>query len=176
MGKMTKQAKIAVVFFLVLAAAPVANALMVRLSLDGVNPAPETMDIVPGDVTAMYVISDSNGVGYWEELHAAYKDDLATISNVQSYPAAGDLADILIIEPSRVQVTADDSIDNILAGIHFSFDLTLAPDAILGDHWDLYMFNDPLADDAVVFNVVPEPATVLLLSLGGLALLKKRRV
>jgi len=50
------------VLSVVLAIAPPARALMVRLSLDGVNPAPDTLDVVPAQIIPMYVISDSDGL------------------------------------------------------------------------------------------------------------------
>ena len=47
-----------------------ANGLTVRLSLDGVNPAPDALDVFAGQVLTMYVISDIDGVNYWEGLTA----------------------------------------------------------------------------------------------------------
>lgn len=44
------------------------NALTVRLSLDGVNPAPLEVDSVAGQLLKLYVISDSGGIGYWERI------------------------------------------------------------------------------------------------------------
>jgi len=158
---------------MVLGIAPLANALMVRLSFDGVNPAPDAVDVFPEQILPMYIISDGDGESYWEEF---YDPSLVgTISNLQSYPAAGDLASISTIEPGYFRVTADDSAGNIEAGKHFSFDLTIIPDASPGDWAHFHMFNGPIPDDTIRLNVVPEPATVLLLGLGGLALLRKRR-
>ena len=41
-----------------------------RLSLEGVNPAPDALDVFAGQVLTMYVISDIDGVNYWEWLTA----------------------------------------------------------------------------------------------------------
>ena len=155
---------------LVLGMTPWASASMVRFSVDGVNPAPETIDVLAGQVFGMYVISDSN-VSYRKRLIT--ESPPAAISNVQSYTAAGDLADISVDNLGYVLI-ADDSDDNIQAGIQFSFDLTIAQDAIPGDTGYIGLETFVAPDDTVILNVVPEPATVLLLGLGGL-LLRKRR-
>ncbi len=149
--------------------APSASALMVRLSLDGVNPAPETIDVVPAQVIPMYVISDSDGVSYWEDMGSV----LAPISNVEIYPAAGDLASFGVGGYNRI--IANDSAGNIKAGIHFSFDLTILPDATEEDSSYFHMYNSPLPDDTIYINVVPEPASVFLFGLASLALLRKRK-
>ncbi len=113
---------IILVLILVLCVAQTACALMVRLSLNGVNPAPDTMNVTPGQLIGMYIISDSAGMGYWEEF---YDPGVGNLSNLQIYPAAGNLASILTIDPGHFKVTADDSANNIQAGKHFSFDLTI---------------------------------------------------
>ena len=154
---------------MVLGIAPSANALMVRLSLDGVNPAPDAIDVLAGQIIPMYVISDSDGVSYWEDMGSA----LAPISNVEIYPAAGDLASFGVGGYNRI--IADDSAGNILAGKHFSFDLTIIPDASPGDWAHFHMYNVTIPDDTIRLNVVPEPATLMLFGLGGLALLRRRK-
>ena len=149
------------VLVMILGMVPSANAVIVRLSLDGINPAPDAVDVFPGQVLPMYVVSYSAGVSYWEEMGTG----LATITNVVSYPAAGDLAEISG-DIWGYKLTADDSAGNIKAGMHFSFDLTIIPDASPGD-WDYFhLFNSPIPDDTVHLNVVPEPATLFLLGFG----------
>lgn len=162
------------VLVMILGMVPSANALMVRLSFDGVNPAPETVDVIAGQVLTMYVISDSDGVNYWKWIHT---NNPVSISNVQSYPAAGDLASITDLSDTYpiFELKANDSAGNIQAGKHFSFDLTIAPGTTQGTTEYIWLDSTPLPDDTVLLNVVPEPATLLLLSFGGLALLTKRK-
>ena len=148
--------------------APASSALMVRLSLDGVNPAPDTIDVVPAQVIPMYVISDSDGVSYWEDMGSV----LAPISNVEIYPAAGDLASFGVGGYNRI--IANDSADNIKAGIHFSFDLTILPDATEEDSTHFHMYNSPGPDDTIYINVVPEPASAIVLGLGAVVLILRR--
>ena len=164
---------LAIVVVLLMPAA--ANALTVRLSLDGVNPAPDAIDVMPSEVIDMYVISDGAGQGYWQYLWTG--TGLAIISGVQSYPAAGDLASITDVGETypRYRLEANDSEGNILAGKHFGFDVTIAWDAPAGAVRYVKLAAGTLPTDSVAVNVVPEPGTVLLLGLGGLVLLRIRK-
>jgi hypothetical protein len=160
------------VLVMVFCMAPLAEALIVNLSLDGVEPSPEKIDVMPGQVISMYVISDSDGADYIEYISPG-TESLATISNVQSYPDAGDLANVTDLG-GYFELLADDSGSNIYAGKHFSFDLTIAPDAMPGDWAYVLLHNAPVPDDTLRYDIVPEPGTVFLLGLGSLALIKRR--
>ena len=146
---------------MVLVIAPSANALVVNLSLDGIEPAPEAVDVFAGQVLDMYVISDSDGEGYYKLLHTR-KDNALTLSNVQSYPAAGDLASITYISENPIWdgfgLEAKDSAGNIEAGRHFSFDVTVDAAATPGTQDYIYLAT-PVTNDPILLNVVPEPAT-----------------
>jgi parallel beta-helix repeat protein len=142
-----------------------AKASVVSLSLDGVNPAPQEIDVFPGQVLEMYVISDIAGMGFLEWLTNDY---LSTISNVQSYPAAGDLTSIFTNEWGDIELVAQDSDGNTQAGIHFSFDLTIATDAPQGFTLCISLEGGtPIPCDFVLLNVVPEWGTLLGIEITG---------
>ena len=155
--------------------AAVGNALTVRLSVDGINPAPDAINVVPGEVLCMYVISDSDGTSYFKWIHT---DEPARISNVEGYPAAGDVASITDLSTeliSEFRLEADDSGGNIQAGKHFGFDVMVGAGATPGSVRDVWLDSGVIPDDSVAVNVVPEPGTVLLLGLRGLVLLRIRK-
>ena len=159
---------------LVLGMASTANAYIVSFSLDGVNPAPDSVDVFAGDTFKMYIISDTADQGYIRILSSLKSDPLA-ISNVQSYPAAGSLSDITdITTVSEYKFFLETDGVGIEVGKHFSFDVAIDAGAAFGDGGWIRV-RDPAAGDYVNFNVVPEPATVLLLGLGGIVLLRRRR-
>jgi len=114
-----------------------------------------------------------------------FRDRPVSIEKVRSCPAAGDLANIADLSyiweynPDvtcyEFELEAADSGGNIEAGKHFGFDLTISMDATPGTWEYLHLDSTPIPDDTVVINVIPEPGTIFLFALGGLALLRTRR-
>jgi len=147
--------------------------LLVNLSLDGVTPAPDDIYILPGEIIDMYVISDSDGVCYEKDV---YTYEPFTISNVHTYPAAGDLADARYLQVAECyRLEAYDSADNVLAGKHFGFDLTVDPCTQSGIWESIWLERGAVPDDTVRVHVIPEPATVFLFALGSAILIRKKR-
>ncbi|MHC4501634.1 MAG: hypothetical protein ACYS21_21310 [Planctomycetota bacterium] len=145
---------------LVLAMARFACAIpVVSLSIDGINPAPETVDVLAGQPFKMYVISDSDGEGYWRQL-ITQKSNPVTISNVQIYPAAGIYSSVTDYSDTLEYLfhLDVDSFDDVIAGKHFGFDVAIAPDAIPGTEILVYIISFGFGDD-VYLNVVPESPT-----------------
>ncbi len=65
--------------------------------------------------------------------------------------------------------------EDIRAGIHFGFNVTMDEHATIGDREYLYIHSAPAPDDTIIFDVVPEPGTVMLFGIGGLVAFRKRR-
>ena len=160
---------------LVLGTVSTANAIVVRLSFDGVEPAPDSMDVLAGDTFKMYVISDTAGQAYGRDLIMPVDDPLS-IDNVQSYSAAG--SDASVSAPYTTALYHGFYLETggvgVEAGKHFSFDVAIDAGAAFGDEGWIGVIT-PGVGDYVDFHVVPEPGTVLLLGLGGLVLLRRRR-
>jgi hypothetical protein len=159
---------------LVLGMISTANAYIVSLSLDGINPTSDSVDVFAGDTFKMYVISDTADQSYGRLLGSLKSNPLA-ISNVQSYPAAGSSASVSDnSDSSHYRFALEASGVGIEAGKHFSFDVAIDAGAALGAGGRISV-TTPLVGDYVDFNIVPEPATVLLFGLGGAVLLRRRR-
>jgi hypothetical protein len=157
-------------------AAGMARGVVVELSLDGIAPAPEQIQVIPGEVVGLYVLSPLDGEGYFKYLTVL---TLYTIENIQVWPAAGDSASVGVSSGQThwPMLTAADSAGDIIAGIHFSFDLRISESAIAGESRSITIYSTPLADDWIELNVVPEPASAVVLSVGAgvLALVQRRR-
>ena len=155
---------------LLLSVAHRSSGVIVRFSLDGENPAPDELDVVPGDVFTMYVVSYSPGESYLKEMDAPV---LLTVEDDWIYPEAGDLASVLSLSPWTFEVSADDSMGEILAGKHFAFEVMVPLDTVVGERDYFYLWSGPGPDDYLRLTVVPEPGTVALLGLGAVMLRRK---
>jgi hypothetical protein len=158
---------------LVLGLASAASAT-VSLSLDGVNPIAATgEEIVAGATVSLYVISD-DATAYMYDVTLADAD--ATLGYPSINSNAGNMAGIVDWSGGGVtdyELTAADSGGNILAGIHFTMDLSPLGAAGTDFYVQLYEYGGPTIDDATI-NVVPEPMTIALLGLGGLFLRRRK--
>ena len=171
--KMTGKIRLGIV--LVLAIAPLANALTLSLSAD-------STDVLPGQTYTISVISDTGGLAgnYWTHLRME-----KTVPATLSRPLGFLPQDLIIIQlwPDPIiydwELVAYDSEGRVPAGVHFISDLIIDQGATVGTQWDIWLTvpNDATytPGSALTFTVVPEPTTVLLLGFGGL-LLRKRRL
>lgn len=161
---------------------PAGTAAIVRLSLDGVTEAPHEITVSPGDVLNIYVVSYSPGEEYVELLSTMTP---AMIGSVVSYADGGDLASVTDLsyplpwDANRIayefELEVKDSLGNILAGKHFAFDVTIATDAVPGDIEYLYLIRYKDPDDTIIFNIIPEPGSIIILGLGALGLWRRRK-
>jgi len=149
-----------------------ANGIILKFSLDGQTPAPDEMHVVPGDFFTLYVVSYSPGESYFKHMDAPML--LTTIEDTWIYPEAGDLASITESSPWNFDVTAADSLGQVLAGKHFGFDVSIRMDVDVGEVRHFYLWSGPGPDDSIRVKVVPEPSSAVILAIGAL-LLRKRR-
>ena len=157
---------------LVLGLASAASAT-VSLSLDGVNPLGTEGDIDVAVTSTLYVISDDTSA-YLYDVTLADAD--ATLGYPSINANAGNMAGVVDWSGGGVtdyELTAADSGGNILAGIHFSMDMTPLGAAGTSFYVELYEYGVGTVDDATI-NVVPEPMTIALLGLGGLFLRRRK--
>jgi hypothetical protein len=130
---------------------------------------PDYIELVPYVPDTVYIVSDSDGPypSIWID------DEAGLITSIVPLPASD--------PPARVQDPAViggpywtvESGMNPVAGNHFLVTLE-ATSAHAGNTYHIYLDTYGVNDDLTV-NVLPEPASVFMLALGGLALLRRRR-
>lgn len=160
---------------LVLGLATVSNAA-ITLDLAASN-----LNVAAGEVLTISVSSDTSGAAgnYWCYLEQNLPS-IATVSDLAATAAAGNIASITDYgTPSfmDMELAANDSAGGVVAGLHFTGTVTISSSALLGDSVDIWVTgaNDPTysPQDTITLTVIPEPATIALLCLGGLLLRKK---
>ncbi len=165
---------------LVLGLASTANALVVQLSYNDAIDGPENVTevtVYPSDYFEFDVHSDGDNIAYDEWVTVSGPASGFTQANGVIHAAAGQDAFILDVgRPGYLWVEAadlSDPFDSIDPGKHFSWELHCEGpgDVII----ELRTFDDfEILQDTIIVHQIPEPASMLLLGLGGL-LLRRRK-
>ncbi len=164
------------VLVLVLALAAVSNAAII------LDLAASNTNVVAGEVVTLSVSSNTGGAAgnYWTYLEMAIPS-IAAVSDIQSTVAAGNIRSITDYSSGSlldIELAANDSAGNVVAGVHFTAKATISLSATPGQYVDIWVTgpNDGTYTpvDTVRLTVIPEPATMALLSLGGLLLRRKK--
>ncbi|MCD4831159.1 MAG: PEP-CTERM sorting domain-containing protein [Anaerohalosphaeraceae bacterium] len=153
-----------IVLVLVLALAPLASATVLTWSVDVVNLT------VGGDITVQLVASDN--IPYTGKWVGADASAIAEITSITKLPAASDgYATEETAYPGWWTVSAftDGGVNLVEAGAQFDVLITGLAEGTYVIGSDAY--GD---DDSLTINVIPEPATMVLLGLGGLLLRRKK--
>jgi hypothetical protein len=165
-------------FTIVMGFASAANAGIV-LDLTSSN-----YNVNPGEVVTLSVTSDTSGAGgnYWSYLEMNLPS-LVSVGTPVATAAAGNIAsvtDYSSVSLLDVELAANDSGGNVVAGLHFTASATVSLSAVGGDVIAIWITgpNDGTYSmhDSVALTVIPEPMTMSLLALGGLGLLRRRRL
>jgi hypothetical protein len=165
------------VLLLVFGLASAANAAIVSLSVDGVNPSDGTEDIDVASPTIVLSVLDDTDTHVWLMEVTVLKAD-ATLGTPTPTVKAGGMASWNDWSDATWWIyelsTAGSPPDTPLAGQQWYMNLTSLKG--LGETFTVNIgeYGMPVAH-SIEFTMVPEPMTVALLGLGGLLLLRRRK-
>jgi hypothetical protein len=160
---------------LVLGMASIASAAQTALSLDGTSDAPSAFAVNPGDVITITTLGDSvAGLSYLDMA----KNSAASMAAPVALAAAGNIASVADYSTGSLfdyELSSADSAGAIAAGAQFTALVTVT--GVDGDSFVVELLNGVNygVEDSIAFTVVPEPLTMSLLGLGGLAMIRRRR-
>lgn len=161
---------------LVLGMASVANAVLIQV--DGQDPG-QTVDIAEGITSVISVVSeDTSG---WLGYIIIEDGGTGALGNVARLDAAGDIGSFSAYTEAGWGVgyeltvaMGQGGVPAIAVGPQFTMNYS---GGVLGDTATISLFLDPeygVPADLVAITIVPEPMTVMLLSLGGLFLRRRK--
>jgi hypothetical protein len=178
------------ILMLVLGLASTANAY-IELSVNG-DTTVEEVDLYIGESlvigvhgsaaesysTIIIIEGDPGGGGEWGDSGAAAPGYYYEAGYPVVLPAAGDMAGAGRYEDAGwgfgYWLIAEQSVGSVPAGLHF--ELLYRCRGPENEYVTISLWRDfGLAEDTIVIHQIPEPATICLLALGGLLLLRRRK-
>ena len=169
------------ILLLILGMATTASAPNINFSLDGSNPMGTAMDVQFDQVINLSIIDDTDGLGYFGVKVQMNRDSFTAPATFTDWQSVQDGSWHDYSTESFYNFGLDVSAEGKEDGEQFRFKLTITGDDEL-DFYDTFSFWILAFGDnmeytkvhEVTCTVVPEPMTILLLGVGGLALLRKR--
>ena len=161
------------ILMLVLGFASTASASLVLLSVDGATAAGDTVQILEGATITLSVISD--GPDPWL-MEVSTLVSGATLGLPTATAAAGGMADYADYSDATMwdyELATGGVISLPTAGVQWTMDLTAVAPRDSQFTVDLGEYGAAPAD-SILFEVIPEPVSILLLGLGGLFLRRRK--